>query len=160
LEGLLTLFVALTAVAVITQAVVLIAIYVNSKRLSDQIERFIRETREVMAPVKSITENLRIASANLIEIGITAREQFRRVEDMVTETGNALHTQIERLDQTSRDVTDRINETAEIVQNSVVKPFREVSALAKAVGRGFEAFIFRRHQRPVDQAHQDEELFI
>ena len=99
MEGLLTLFVALTALAVITQAIVLIAIYINSKRLGDQIDRFIRETREVMVPVKTITENLRVASANLVEIGAAAREQFRRVDTIVTETGEALHIQIERLDQ-------------------------------------------------------------
>jgi hypothetical protein len=161
LEGLLTLCVALTAIAVIGQLVVLFAIYLNSKRLGDQLERFMRESRELMTPIKSITENLRVASGNLVEIGISAREQFRRVEDMVAETGEALHIQIERLDQTSRDVADRISETTHIVQSTVVKPFREVSAIAKGVSRGFEAFLFRRgNQRPVDQAHQDEELFI
>jgi hypothetical protein len=160
MEGLLTLFVALTALAVITQAVVLVAIYINSKRLGEQIDRFIRETREVMVPVKSITENLRVASANLVDIGMAAREQFQRVEAIVTETGEALHIQISRLDQTSRDVVDRINETAQVVQDSVIRPFREVSAVAKGITRGLEAFLFRRGRSTVDQAHQDEELFI
>jgi hypothetical protein len=160
MEGLLTLFVALTALAVITQAVVLIAIYLNSKRLGDQFERFMRETREVMVPIKTITENLRVASGNLVEIGLAAREQFRRVEAMVTETGDALHIQVDRIDQTTRDIVNRINETAQVVQDSVVRPFREVSALAKGITRGFEAFLFRRQRSTVDQAHQDEELFI
>jgi hypothetical protein len=160
MEGLLTLFVALTAVAVITQAVVLVAIYLNSRRLGAQIERFMRETRELMGPVKSITDNLRVASANLVEIGVAAREQFHRVEAMVTETGEALHIQISRLDQASRDVVERINETAHVVQDSVIRPFREVSAVAKGITRGLEAFLFRRGRSTVDQAHQDEELFI
>jgi chromatin segregation and condensation protein Rec8/ScpA/Scc1 (kleisin family) len=160
MEGLLTLFVALTAFAVIAQFGVLVAIWYSSKRLGDQFERFMRETREVMVPIKSITENLRVASGNLVEIGMAAREQFRRVEAMVSETGEALHIQVDRLDQTSRDIVNRINETAQVVQDSVVKPFREVSALAKGITRGFEAFLFRRHRSTVDQAHQDEELFI
>jgi hypothetical protein len=160
MEGLLTLFVALTAAAVITQAGVLVAIYLNSRRLTDQFERFMKESREVMVPIKSITENLRVASSNLVEIGMAAREQFRRVEAIITETGEALHIQVERLDQTSRDISDRINETAQIVQDSVIRPFREVTALAKGVTRGFEAFLFRRRRSTVDQAHQDEELFI
>src|SRR6478672_1905865 len=156
----MTFFVAVTAIAILVQAGVLIAIYYSSKRLGDQFERFMRETREVMVPVKSITENLRVASGNLVEIGMAAREQFRRVEAMVTETGEALHIQVDRLDQTSRDIVNRINETAQVVQDSVVKPFREVSALAKGITRGFEAFLFRRQRSTVDQAHQDEELFI
>jgi hypothetical protein len=160
MEGLLTLFVALTAIAVITQAGVLVGIYVMSKRMSEQIERFMRETREVMSPVRSIAENLRVASANLVEIGISAREQFRRVEAMVMDTGEALNVQLARFDRVSQDIIDRVNETAEIVQESVVRPAREVAALAKGLGSGLGAFLFRRSRSTVDQARQDEELFI
>jgi len=74
LESLLTLFVALTALAVMTQAVVLVAIYMVSKRHSQQMERFMNETRELMAPIQTITENLRTASANFVEIGVAARD--------------------------------------------------------------------------------------
>jgi hypothetical protein len=160
LESLLLFFVALTTLAVILQAVFIGAIYASSKRLREQLENFMKEAREVMGPVRSITDNLKVASANLVEIGMSAREQFRRVETMVTETGEALHIQLDRLDLVSRDVANRINETANVVQDSVIRPFREVSALAKGISRGFEAFIFRRHRSTVDQAHQDEELFI
>jgi methylthioribose-1-phosphate isomerase len=160
LEGLLTLFVALTAIAIITQAGVLLGIYVMSRRLSDQVERFMKDTREMMVPVRSIAENLRIASANIVEIGLSARDQFRRVETMVTDTGEALHMQLERFDRVSQNIIDRINETAEIVQDSVVRPAREVAAVAKGLTRGFGAFFFGRGRSTVDQARQDEELFI
>jgi hypothetical protein len=159
-EGLMTLFVALTAIAIITQAGVLIAIYLMSKRLSDQVERFMRDTREMMTPVRSIAENLSVASANFVEIGLSARDQFRRVEAMVADTGEALHVQLARFDRVSQDLMDRINETAEIVQDSVVRPAREVAALAKGLSRGFGAFLFRKTRSTVDQARQDEELFI
>ena len=159
MEVWLTLFVALAAVAIITQAGVPLAIYVMSKRLSEQVESFMKETREMMVPVRSIAENLRIASANLVEIGLAARDQFRRVEAMVTDTGEALHVQIERFDHLSQNMMDRINETAGIVQDSVVRPAREVAALAKGI-TGFGSFLFRRNRSTVDQARQDEELFI
>ena len=158
-EGLLTFFVALTAVAIVAQAGVLVGIYVMSKRLAEQVERFIRDTREMMVPLRSIAENLRTASANIVEIGLSARDQFRRVEAMVTDTGEALHVQMERFDRVSQNVMDRINETAEIVQDSVVRPAREVAAVVKGVSRGFGSFFFGRRST-VDQARQDEELFI
>src|SRR5437762_11584159 len=159
MEGLLTLFVALTAIAIITQAGVLVGIYLMSKRLSEQVERFMNETREMMVPVRSIAENLRVASANLVEIGLTARDQFRRVEAMVTDTGEALHVHLERFDRVSQNVMDRINETAEIVQDSVVRPVREVAAVTQGRTRGLAAFVLGRRST-VDQARQDEELFI
>jgi hypothetical protein len=157
---LLTIFVGLTALAVMTQAAVLLAIYLMSRRLSEQVERFMKETRETMAPVKNIAENLRTASANMVEIGQSAKEQFRRVEVMVTDTGEVLQTQLLRLDAATRDVIERVNTTAQILQDSVVRPVREVAAVAKGLGRGLESFFFRRQRSTVDQAHQDEELFI
>lgn len=159
MDGLLTLFVALTAIAVMTQAAVLVAIYLQSKRLSEQIERFMNETREMMVPMKTITENLRIASGNIVEIGAAAREQFRRVESMVSDTGEVLQTQLARLDSATRDIVERVNATAQVLQDSVVRPVKEVAAVARGFGRGIETF-FRRQKSTVDQARPDEELFI
>jgi hypothetical protein len=159
-EVLLTFFVALTAIAIVAQAIVLLAIWGMSKRLSGQVDRFMTETREMMVPIRSIADNLRTASANLVEIGFAAREQFRRVEAMVTDTGEALNVQIDRFDRLTQNVIERINETTEIVQDSVVKPAREVAAVAKGLTRGFGAFFFGRSRSTVDQARQDEELFI
>jgi hypothetical protein len=143
-----------------TQAGVLVAIYIMSKRLSEKVDRFLKDTREMMVPLKSITENLRQASANVVELGMSARDQFRRVEAMVTDTGEVLNTQLQRLDRVSQDVVNRIGETADIVQGSVVRPVREVAAVIKGVSRGFEALLTRRSRSTVDQARQDEELFI
>ena len=159
MEGLLTLFVAVTAIAIFTQAIVMVGIYFLSKRLSEQVDRFMKDTREMMVPIRSVAENLRTASANLVEIGLSARDQFRRVEAMVTDTGEALNVQLERFDRVSQSVIDRINETADIVQDSVVRPAREVAAVAKGLSRGLGAFFFRSRST-VDQARQDEELFI
>jgi hypothetical protein len=156
----MTVFVAVTALAVLGQAVALIAIFVQSKRLSREVGRFMDETRELMVPMKTITENLRVASGNLVEIGVAVREQFRRVETMITDTGLALETQIGRFDQVGQDIADRIHRTADVVQDSLLRPVREVSALARGLGRGVETFLFRKPRRAVDEARQDEELFI
>jgi hypothetical protein len=131
-----------------------------SKRHSEQMERFMNETRELMVPIRSITENLRVASANIVEIGAVAREQFRRVESMVNDTHEVLQTQLSRLDSATREVVERVSGTAQVLQDSVVRPVRELSAIARGVGRGIEALFFRRQRSTVDQAHSDEELFI
>lgn len=158
MDNLLTFFVALTALAVLTQACVLVSIYLMSRRLSNQIERFMSETREMMVPVKAITENLQVASTNIMEIGISAREQFRRVEGMVTDTNEVLHTQLNRLEEVTKDVTGRINSTADLVQETVLRPVREAAAVAKGLGRGFD-YLFRRNRKPSNYRDQDEERF-
>jgi methyl-accepting chemotaxis protein len=119
-----------------------------------------KETRELLGPVKAITENLRAASASLVEIGVTVREQFHRVETMVGDTGTALRAQLERIDRMTGDVSDRVQETAAIVQNSVLRPVREVAAIAKGVGRGFSTFFSRKNRKAADESRPDEEPFI
>jgi predicted transcriptional regulator len=156
MDQLLTFFVALTALAVLTQACVLVSIYLMSKRLSNQIERFMSETREMMVPVKAITENLQVASTNIMEIGVSAREQFRRVEGMVTDTNEVLQIQLNRLEEVTKDVTGRINSTADLVQDTVLRPVREAAAVAKGLGRGFD-YLFRRNRKSSNYRDQDEE---
>ena len=158
MDKLLTFFVALTALAVLAQACVLVAIYLMSKRLSNQVDRFMSETREMMVPVKAITENLQVASSNIMELGISAREQFRRVEGMVTDTNDVLHAQLNRLEDVTRDVTGRINSTADMVQNTVLRPVREAAAVAKGLGRGFD-YLFRRNRKSANSRDKDEERF-
>jgi hypothetical protein len=158
MDQLLTFFVALTALAVLAQACVLVAIYLMSKRLSNQIDRFVSETREMMVPVKAITENLQVASTNIMELGVSAREQFRRVESMITDTNEVLHTQLNRLEDVTRDVTGRINSTSDMVQNTVLRPVREAAAVAKGLGRGIE-YLFRRNRRSSNPREKEEERF-
>src|SRR5206468_57061 len=117
------------------------------------------ETRQLMVPVKGITENLQAASMNLKEIGVSAREQFRRIEGMVSETGDVLHAQLTRLEDVSKSIADRVNSTADMVQNTVTRPVREVAAVAKGLGRGFE-FLFRKNKKSGNSPASDNNSFV
>jgi methyl-accepting chemotaxis protein len=160
LEGLLTLFVGLTAVAMLVQACILVSLYILSRRVAGQIELTLSQLRELMPPLKTVTENLKTVSEDVVEIGSAAREQFHRVEEMVGETGQALQSQLEKVDNLSREVAERVNETVDVVQDSIIRPVREVGALARGLTKGLEVFLNRKNRSTVDQAHSDDELFI
>jgi ABC-type transporter Mla subunit MlaD len=160
LEGLLTLFVALTALAVVVQAGILVGIFMLTRRVTVQVESTLGQIRELTPALRSVTDNLKTVSEDVVEIAGSAREQFHRVEEMVGETGRALQDQLEKVDRMSQDVSERVNETVDIVQDSIIRPVREVGALARGVSKGFELLLSRRDRQPVDQARQDEELFI
>jgi hypothetical protein len=70
---------------------------------------------------------------------------------MVTDTGEVLRAQLNRLEEVTKDVADRIDSTADLVQSTVLRPVREVAAVAKGFGRGFE-FLFRRNKKPPNSA--------
>ena len=160
MEGLLTIFVALTAIAVILQAGVLIAIYLVTKRTSEQLDKFTKDARELMGPMRSVADNLKTVSEDLIEVGLSAKEQFRRVEAIITDAGQSIQVQIDRFDRVSKNVAERIDETAEVVQDSIISPFRDVSAFAKGLTRGLQFFFNRKARRTEDSVREDEELFI
>ena len=160
MEGLLTIFVALTAIAVILQAGVLIAIYLVTKRTSEQLDRFTKDARELMVPMRSVADNLKTVSEDLIEVGLSAKEQFRRVEAIITDAGQSIQVQIDRFDRVGKNVADRIDETAEAVQDSIISPFRDISAFAKGLTRGVQFFFNRRTRHNEDPVREDEELFI
>ena len=160
MEGLLTIFVALTAIAVMLQAGVLIAIYLVTKRTSEQFDKFTKDARELMVPMKSIADNMKTVSEDFIEVGLSAKEQFRRVEAIITDAGQSLQAQIDRFDRVSKSVAQRIDETAEVVQDSIVSPVRDISAFAKGLTRGFQFFFSRKARNSDESVNEDEELFI
>ena len=55
--------------------------------------------------------------------------------------------------------TDRIDQTAAIVQNGILKPVGEIAAMLTAVQRFLEV-LFSQERKSIDQAYQDEEMFI
>lgn len=160
MEPLLTLFVALTALAVIVQAGILLSIYLLSRRVATQVEASASELRELTPALKVVTENLMNVSQDAVEIAGAARVQIERVDALIDEVGGTVGDQLKKVDDLSREITDRVNETVDVVQSSIVRPVREVSALARGVTRGLEVLMSRKARSTVDQAHSDEELFI
>ena len=89
------------------------------------------QLRELMPSLKTVTDNLQTVSEDIVEVGKAAREQVHNVEEMIGETGRTLQDQLERVDRMSRDVSERVNETVDVVQDSIIRPVREVGALAR-----------------------------
>lgn len=156
----MTLFVGIVAVAAVMQAVVMAIILLLTLRVIRQVELTLGQLRDLTPPLKTVTENLKTVSADAVEIGNAARAQFHLVEDMVGETNRTLQDQLQNVDRMSREMTERVNETMDVVQDSIVGPVREVGALARGVTKGFELLLNRKGRQSVDRAHHDEELFI
>jgi hypothetical protein len=79
-QNLLTIFIALTALAVLIQAGILVGFYFLSAKLSRQADRAMDVTRNLLGPLQTTAENLRAVSARLAEFTATTQEQLRRFE--------------------------------------------------------------------------------
>src|SRR5262245_34618814 len=94
MEILLTVAIVLTALAIIVQAVVLVSIYLMSRRLATKADVLMTESQRFMAPLETITGNLKTVSNDLAESGKIAREQAVNVQQFVGETQQNIRQQI------------------------------------------------------------------
>jgi hypothetical protein len=74
-QDLLTIFVALTAVAVVIQAGIVSGLYYVSNKLNRQVDRAMRTARDLSEPAYRLAENLRDYSVRVAELsGVTRGE--------------------------------------------------------------------------------------
>ena len=142
------------------QSVVMVSLYLLWKRAVGQVELTLGQLRELMPSLRAVTDNLKTVSEDVVEVSRSAREQVRNIEVMIGETGRTLQDQLERVDRMSRDVSERVNETVNLVQDSIIRPVREVGALARGVSRGFDFLLHRKDRPGADDTRHDEDLFI
>src|ERR1700739_2536946 len=126
MQTLLIVAIVLIALAVITQAGVLIAMYLLSRSVAEKVEGLIDETQKLMAPLESITANLKAVSDDLAQTGEMAREQVLHIQQIINETGTTIRTQL-------MDVRERVMDTVDEARDAVMRPIRQYSVIALAI---------------------------
>ena len=79
-QNLLTIFVALTAVAVVIQTGILVGFYFLSSKLSRQADQAIDLTRNLLGPLQTAVENLRAVTERIAEFSASTQGQLRQFE--------------------------------------------------------------------------------
>ena len=137
METLLVVAIIVTAAAVLVQAGVLLAMYLITKRVSDNVNGLVSEAYKLTAPLERVATNFRAASEDFVEIGKDAREEFVRLEGLLQETQSTIRDEI-------HEIRDRVNATVDELQHTVMRPVREWSAIATGVSVGIRSFFNRR----------------
>ena len=79
-QNLLSIFLALTAVAVLIQTGILVGFYFASLKLSRQFDQAMDLTRNLLGPLQNAVENLRGVTARVAEFSASTRGQLRQLE--------------------------------------------------------------------------------
>jgi hypothetical protein len=137
METLLVVAIIVTGVAVLVQAGVLLAMYLITKRVSDNVNGLVSEAYKLTAPLERIATNFRAASEDFVAVGKNAREEFVRIEGLLHETQSAIREEI-------HEIRDRVNVTVDELQHTVLRPVREWSAIATGISAGLRSFFSRR----------------
>jgi uncharacterized protein YoxC len=129
----------------------------NVRGAVDKITTQAQETFEkVTVETRAIAAAVSTSSREIAQLAQRQAEQVSTTVEMATTT---LQRQIVEIDGLLTRTQDRIEGTTVEVQTSVLQPMRELSALLVGLRRTVE-MLFGRGRKPIDQAYQDEEMFI
>ena len=125
-------------------------------QMSRNIDPVLKASRELITDTR---EQLASLTTNLADISQLAKGQIVRVEAFVKDTTDRAHLQVVRLDQLIGDTMHRVEQTSHAIQQGVLGPVHEATAVVAGVRTALE-FLLNRNRRTVERATQDEEMFI
>ena len=169
----LTIFIALTGLAVTLQAAVLLAMYLAMRKSGDRMEELVASVRTKILPsveqaqdmLVEMRPKLEVIVDNLQDATTLVRSQIQRVDATVHDVVDRTRLQVIRADEMMTRTLDKVEQTTDMVQKTVVSPVRQISGLMQGLTVGLE-FLFagrarkngasREERRPVPQ----DEMFI
>ncbi len=155
MENLTPLFIALTGIAVLLQAGVLIAIFVVLKKTSTKMEALADEIKtkvlptitQVEAMLTEIRPKVAAITEQVEESTTLVRNQLDRVDATVNDVVDRARLQIIRADELFTRTLDRVERTSDIVHKTVFSPVRQISGIMQGVSAGLEFLFAGRGQR-------------
>jgi len=173
MENLTPLFIALTGAAVLVQAGLLAGMYLSMRKSSARLEALAEEVKTKVLPtvetaqamLTELRPKLTVIADNLTETTHSVRAQVERMDATVSDVVDRARLQIIRGDELLTRTLDRVEQTSDMVHNTVVSPVRQVAGLIQGVTAGIEFLLgnrtrkngnSREARRPVPQ----DEMFI
>ncbi len=173
MENLTMVFIAVTAAAVLLQAGILAALYLAMRKSSARMEALAVEVKTKAVPtlesaqamLTELRPRLAVIADNLMETTISVRSQVERMDATVSDAVDRVRLQVIRADELLSRTLDRVEETSDMVHNTVISPVRQFSGLIQGVTAGIEFLLggrgrrnggSRESRRPVPQ----DEMFI
>jgi methyl-accepting chemotaxis protein len=159
----MAVFTGVAAIALVMQMLYLFGMYRSIKQLRERATSFMDRWEPLADQAQKTLEQVRGQSDQILKkvegLADQSKTQLDKVDTLLTDVSQTTRLQLERIDRAIADTVDRVHDTTEAVQKTVLVPVRQVRAVAAAFGAIVGSLNARR--RPtVDQATLDEEMFI
>ena len=163
----LTIFVAVTAAAVVLQMLILLLMYLAMRKSSAKLESLAEEVKTKVLPTAELAHEMisdlrpKITTVldNVAVSTTVLRNQMERMDATLTDIIDRTRLQVIRADEFVNHTMDKLEETREAVSRTVVSPVKHISGLMHGVTAGLEAFFARKRGRESGSVQQDE-MFI
>lgn len=169
MQSWLPFFVVVACLAIVLQAVMLMAMFFLFRRLGQRITQVVEDFQSRATPllgrIQTIIEDAqpKISSvmSDATEITRAARTQVQRVDRVMVEAVDRLRLQLVHADQILTGTLETIEDTGTKIRKTLWGPVQSVSALVRGIQVGLE--FFRGMKRPPHETgseQPDESLFI
>ena len=168
-DTLLGIFIAVTAVAVVIQAGILVGLYVAVRKSTAKMEALATQVTDkalptmetVQAMLVEIRPKLDVMTVNLSESSTLVRNQLGRLDATLTDALDRTRLQVIRADELLNRTMDKVEETSDAVHKTVISPLRQVNGLMSAISTGVEVFLGQKRRQPKNGAGvPQDEMFI
>ncbi len=165
---LLTIFVAVTAIAVVLQMAILAGLYAGAKKTSARVEdlsnKLENEGLPTLVAIRELIAETKPKIATIIGnvecTTTTVRTQAERVSLTMSDALDRTRLQVIRADELVTRTLDRVEQTTELVQATVLSPVTKMTALMDGVMTGVGSFMGQRKVNRQQKAVPQEEMFI
>src|SRR5438093_6089276 len=169
-ETALTAFTGIAALALLLQGIALWGIR-NSMRmvssrvntvsadLGKRIETIAAGVNELMASVKPLVQNIDTIQHHILATTETVQKRVVSLDGFLQESTDAARLQVAKIQDLIDTISNRVEDTFDILQKSVLAPVTEVNAVIRGTKVALDIFL-RGRRRPTHRSHQDEEMFI
>jgi hypothetical protein len=161
------LFAAITA-AVVLQAGILVALYLSVRQTSARMEALAADVRSKVLPtaeiVHSMLVDLRPKIATIVdhcsESAVLVSAQIERLDATVNDVIDRTRLQVIRADELVNRTLDRVEQTTDMVHDTVVSPVRRLSGLLQGFTVGLEFLLGGKRRRREGVTVPQDEMFI
>jgi ABC-type transporter Mla subunit MlaD len=170
----LTIFIAVTAAAVVLQACVMLGMFLAVRKTTARMEALAEEVKSKVLPAvdtaqsvltefrPTLTElrpKIDTAVTNVAETTTMIRAQLQRIDATVTDLVDRSRLQVIRADDMVTRTLDKVEETTEMVKESVVSPVRRLNGMIHGVTAALDYLTHARKRDRGVTVPQDE-MFI
>jgi hypothetical protein len=174
MESWMPYFVVVTALAVVLQAIVLVALFLQIRRTAARVEQAIADINTrispILARVQILIEDVSPRIAGIVsdasELTRMARGQAQKVDRILSETLERVRLQLIHVDQILTGAMEAVEEAGSQLRQTIWRPVIKATAVIRGIQTGLEFFRVARQDRrtrepiepPAEQ--QDEGMFI
>jgi uncharacterized protein YoxC len=156
-------FTGIAAIALVIQMCYLFGMYRSIKILRERATVFMDRWEPIADQAQKTMEEVRGRSDQILKkvegLADQSKSQLDKVDALLNDVSQTTRLQLERIDRALAETVERVHQTTEAVQKTVLVPVRQVRAVAAAFNAIVNSLNARRRST-VDQATLDEEMFI